>query len=49
MKGLLLVGARILLDVGDEESGEFLIGSSAAMIVATSVWGLVLGSLAFQG
>ena len=46
---LLLVGARILLDVGDEESGEFLIGSSAAMIVATSVWGLVLGSLAFQG
>jgi hypothetical protein len=46
---LLLVGARILLDVGDEESGEFLIGSSAAMIVATSVWGLVLGSIAFQG
>lgn len=46
---LLLVGARILLDVGDEESGEFLIGSSAAMIVATSVWGLVLGSLAFHG
>lgn len=46
---LLLVGARILLDVGDEESGEFLIGSSAAMIVATSVWGLVLGSFAFHG
>ena len=46
---LLIVGARILLDVGDEESGEFLIGSSAAMIVATSVWGLVLGSFAFHG
>lgn len=46
---LLLAGARILLDVGDEESGEFLVGSGAAMIVATSVWGLVLGSFAFHG
>lgn len=46
---LLLAGARILLDVGDEESGEFLIGSGAAMIVAVSFWGLVLGSFAFQG
>ena len=46
---LLLVGARILLDVGDEESGEFLIGSAAAMIVATSAWGLALGSFAFHG
>lgn len=46
---LLLVGARILLDVGDEESGEFLIGSGAAMIVVTSVWGLALGSFAFHG
>lgn len=46
---LLLVGARILLDVGDEESGEFLVGSGAAMIVATSVWGLLLGSFAFHG
>ncbi len=46
---LLLVGARILLDVGDEECGEFLIGSGASMIVATSLWGLALGALAFQG
>lgn len=46
---LLLVGAPILLDVGDEESGEFLVGSGAAMIAATSVWGLVLGSFAFHG
>ncbi len=46
---LLLAGARTLLDVGDEESGQFLIGSGAAMILATSAWGLALGSLAFHG
>lgn len=46
---LLLTGGRILLDVGDEESAEFLLGSGAAMVAATGVWGLVLGLLAFQG
>jgi len=46
---LLFVGARILLDVDAEESGPFLVGSGAAMIVATSALGLILGSLAFQG
>ncbi len=46
---LLLAGARTLLDVGEEESGEFLIGSGVAMIVATSAWGLALGSFAFHG
>jgi hypothetical protein len=45
----VLAGARTLLDVGEEESGEFLIGSGVAMIVATSAWGLALGSFAFHG
>lgn len=46
---LLFAGARILLDVGEEHSGEFLIGSAATMMLATSAWGLVVETFALGG
>ncbi len=46
---LLFAGAHILLDVDDQRGGEFLLGSIATLTVASSLWGLVLGSFVVGG
>lgn len=46
---LLFAGAHILLDVDDRRGGEFLLGSIATLTVASSLWGLVLGSFVASG
>lgn len=46
---LLLAGVRIVLEVDEAASGEFLVGSIAASIVAAGAWGFVLDAFAPGG